>query len=95
MKRGKKYIEKSKLVDPEKLYTPEEAIKLAKECSFVKFDETVELHLRTTLDPRHADQQVRGTVLLPHGLGKSVRVLVSFFGRETPVELDFLQVERL
>ena len=76
MKRGKKYIEKSKLVDPEKLYTPEEAIKLAKECSFVKFDETVELHLRTGLDPRHADQQIRGTALLPHGLGKTVRVLV-------------------
>ena len=60
MKRGKKYIEKSKLVDSEKLYTPEEAIKLAKECSFAKFDETVELHLRTGLDSRHADQQIRG-----------------------------------
>ncbi len=76
MKRGKKYVEKSKLIDPEKLYTPEEAIKLAKECSVVKFDETVELHLRTGLDPRHADQQIRGTALLPHGLGKTVRVLV-------------------
>jgi large subunit ribosomal protein L1 len=76
MKRGKKYEEKAKLVDPEKLYEPEEAIKLAKETSFAKFDETVELHLRTGLDPRHADQQIRGTALLPHGLGKSVRVLV-------------------
>ncbi len=76
MKRGKKYEEKAKLVDPEKLYEPEEAIKLAKEMSFVKFDETVELHLRTGLDPRHADQQIRGTALLPHGLGKTVRVLV-------------------
>ncbi|MBI5288382.1 MAG: 50S ribosomal protein L1 [Chloroflexi bacterium] len=75
-KHGKKYIEKSKLVDPDKLYTPDEAIKLAKETSFVKFDETVELHLRTGLDPRHADQQIRGTALLPHGLGKTVRLLV-------------------
>ncbi len=75
-KHGKKYIEKSKLVDPDKLYTPDEAIRLAKETSFVKFDETVELHLRTGLDPRHADQQIRGTALLPHGLGKTVRVLV-------------------
>jgi len=76
MKRGKKYQEKAKQVDPDKLYAPDEAIKLAKECSFVKFDETVELHLRTGLDPRHADQQIRGTALLPHGLGKTVRVLV-------------------
>jgi len=76
MKRGKNYEEKAKLVDPEKLYSPEEAIKLAKEASFAKFDETVELHLRTGLDPRHADQQIRGTSLLPHGLGKTVRVAV-------------------
>ena len=76
VKHGKKYNEKSKLIDPEKLYAPEEAIKLAKETSFAKFDETVELHLRTGLDPRHADQQIRGTALLPHGLGKTVRVLV-------------------
>jgi large subunit ribosomal protein L1 len=76
MKRGKNYTEKSKLVDPDKLYPPAEAIKLAKEASYAKFDETVELHLRTGLDPRHADQQIRGTALLPHGLGKTVRVLV-------------------
>jgi large subunit ribosomal protein L1 len=76
MKRGKNYIEKSKLVDASKLYAPGVAIKLAKEASFAKFDETVELHLRTGLDPRHADQQIRGTALLPHGLGKTVRVLV-------------------
>lgn len=76
MKRGKKYEESAKQIDPEKLYAPEEAIKLAKETSFAKFDETVELHLRTGLDPRHADQQIRGTALLPHGLGKTVRVLV-------------------
>ncbi|MHB8375878.1 MAG: 50S ribosomal protein L1 [Dehalococcoidia bacterium] len=76
MKRGKQYTEKAKLIDPERLYTPQEGIKLAKEASFAKFDETVELHLRTGLDPRHADQQIRGTTLLPHGLGKTVRVLV-------------------
>jgi large subunit ribosomal protein L1 len=76
VKRGKKYTEKAALIDPAKLYSPEEAIKLAKETSFAKFDETVELHLRTGLDPRHADQQIRGTALLPHGLGKTVRVLV-------------------
>jgi large subunit ribosomal protein L1 len=76
MKRGKKYTEAAKLVDEAKLYAPDEAIKLAKETSFVKFDETVELHLRTGLDPRHADQQIRGTALLPHGLGRTVRVLV-------------------
>src|SRR6266581_3880495 len=76
MKHGKNYTEKSKLVDEEKLYGPTEAIKLAKESSFAKFDETVELHLRTGLDPRHADQQIRGTALLPHGLGKTVTVVV-------------------
>src|SRR5581483_3873414 len=76
MKRGKQYTEKAKLIDRNKVYSPQEAIKLAKEASFAKFDETVELHLRTGLDPRHADQQIRGTALLPHGLGKTVRVLV-------------------
>jgi large subunit ribosomal protein L1 len=76
MKRGKKYAAAEKLIDPEKLYAPQEAIKLAKQAAFAKFDETVELHLRTGLDPRHADQQIRGTSLLPHGLGKTVRVLV-------------------
>ncbi len=76
MKRGKKYTEKANLVDPTKLYAPAEAIKLAKETAYAKFDETVELHLCTGLDPRHADQQIRGTALLPHGLGKTVRVLV-------------------
>ena len=75
-KPGKKYVEASKLVDEKKLYAPAEAIKLAKEAAFAKFDETVELHMRTGLDPRHADQQIRGTALLPHGLGKTVRVLV-------------------
>jgi large subunit ribosomal protein L1 len=88
MKRGKKYEEAAKLVDPERLYSPEEAIKLAKEASFAKFDETVELHLRTGLDPRHADQQIRGTSLLPHGLGKTVRVAVFAEGEAARAALD-------
>src|SRR5687767_4909751 len=76
MKRGKKYIEAAALVDKDKPYTPEDAVALAKKAAPAKFDETVELHLRTGLDPRHADQQIRGTALLPHGLGKTVRVVV-------------------
>jgi large subunit ribosomal protein L1 len=76
MKRGKKYLEAQKLVDKDKAYAPDEAIALAKQAHPAKFDETVELHMRTGLDPRHADQQIRGTALLPHGLGKTVRVLV-------------------
>jgi large subunit ribosomal protein L1 len=76
MKRGKRYLEAQKLVDKSKAYPPNEAIALAKQTAMAKFDETVELHLRTGLDPRHADQQLRGTTILPHGLGKTVRVLV-------------------
>src|SRR5688572_3027326 len=75
-KRGKKYIEAASKVDRLHPYPPAEAISLAKETAPAKFDETVELHIRTGLDPRHADQQIRGTALLPHGLGKEVRVLV-------------------
>ena len=75
-KRGKKYQEASKLVDKSKTYSPEEAIELAKKASYAKFDETVELHLKMGVDPRSADQQVRGVILLPHGLGKKTRVLV-------------------
>jgi large subunit ribosomal protein L1 len=76
MQRGKKYIEASKLIEKDKNYPPTEAIALAKKTATAKFDETVELHMRTGLDPRHADQQIRGTALLPNGLGKQVRVLV-------------------
>jgi large subunit ribosomal protein L1 len=76
MRRGKKYMEALKLIDKDKAYAPDEAIALAKQAHPAKFDETVELHMRTGLDPRHADQQIRGTALLPHGLGKTVRVLV-------------------
>lgn len=75
-KRGKNYRAKAELMEPGRAYEPAEAVKLAKETAYAKFDETVELHLRTSLDSRHADQQVRGTVLLPHGLGKQVRVAV-------------------
>ncbi len=75
-KHGKKYLEAIAKVDRQKLYTPEEAIKLVKEVAPAKFDETVELHLRLGIDPRHSDQQIRSTVLLPYGLGKTVRVLV-------------------
>ena len=76
MQRGKKYQEATKLIEREKNYAPTEAIALAKKTATAKFDETVELHMRTGLDPRHADQQIRGTALLPNGLGKQVRVLV-------------------
>jgi large subunit ribosomal protein L1 len=75
-KRGKKYVEAAKLVDPDKAYAPEEAIELAKKSSYSKFDGTIEVHLRMGVDPRHADQQVRGVASLPNGLGKKVRVAV-------------------
>ncbi len=75
-KHGKKYREASAKVDHDRFYTAMEAIKLVKETSYTTFDGTVELHVRLGVDPRHADQQVRETVMLPHGLGKTVRVLV-------------------
>jgi large subunit ribosomal protein L1 len=75
-KHGKKYQEANKLVDKSKTYPPEEAIELAKKTAYAKFDQTVELHLRMGVDPRSADQQVRGVILLPNGLGKKTRVLV-------------------
>lgn len=73
---GKKYIEAAKKVDAARLYTPEEAVQLLKTTSFTKFNSTVEVHLRLGIDPRHADQTIRTTVALPHGTGKTVRVLV-------------------
>ena len=76
MQRGKKYQDAVKLIEKDKSYPPTEAVALAKKAASAKFDETVELHMRTGLDPRHADQQIRGTALLPNGLGKQVRVLV-------------------
>jgi large subunit ribosomal protein L1 len=76
MAHGKKYLEAAKLVERDRVYTPAEAAALAKETSYVAFDATVEAHLRLGVDPRHADQMVRGTVVLPHGTGKVVRVAV-------------------
>jgi large subunit ribosomal protein L1 len=76
MKRGKKYTESAKLVDRFKLYDPSEALDLTKQTAKAKFDETVEVHIKLGVDSRHADQQVRGAVVLPHGTGKKVRVLV-------------------
>ena len=76
MKHGKKYVEAAKLIDRTKLYEPDEAIELVKKVATAKFDETIEVHLRTGCDGRHAEQQVRGAVVLPNGTGRSVRVLV-------------------
>jgi len=76
MKRGKKYREKAALIDSTMLYDTADAIELVQKTSFAKFDETVEAHLRLGVDSRHADQQVRGTVVLPHGTGKTQRILV-------------------
>ena len=76
MKRGKKYTEAAKAVNRGNLYDPEEAISLVKKTAVAKFDETIEAHIRTGCDGRHAEQQIRGAVVLPHGTGKTVRVLV-------------------
>lgn len=81
-KKGKKYIEAKKKVDREKRYSMEEALDLLPQISYAKFDETVEVALRLGVDPRHADQMVRGSVTLPHGLGKKVRVLVFAKGQK-------------
>ena len=76
MKRGKKHLEAAKSIDRATLYDPAEAIGLAKKAAVAKFDETIEVHIRTGCDGRHADQQIRGAVVLPHGTGKAVKVLV-------------------
>jgi len=76
MKRGKKYVENAKKVDKMNLYEKAEAVALVKETAVAKFDETIEAHIRTNCDGRHADQQIRGAVVLPHGTGKKVRILV-------------------
>ena len=76
MKRGKKYVEAAKNIDRAVLYDPAEAIALAKKSATAKFDETIEAHIRTGCDGRHAEQQIRGAVVLPHGTGKTVRILV-------------------
>ena len=76
MKHGKKYVDSAKLIDSMNAYDLEEAVALAIQTSKAKFDETIEIHARLGVDPRHADQQVRGSVVLPHGTGRVVRVLV-------------------
>ena len=76
VRHGKNYKEATKLVDRAQVYSPQEAIELAKQTAHARFDETVELHLQMGVDPRNASQQVRGVALVPHGLGKKIRVLV-------------------
>jgi large subunit ribosomal protein L1 len=87
-KHGKKFQQADQLVDKANTYHPGEAIELAKKAAYARFDETVELHLRLGVDPRHADQQVRGVALLPHGLGKKVRILVFTQGEGVKVAED-------
>ena len=96
---GKKYVESSKLVDKNVLYTPAEALDLAVKTAKAKFDETIELHVRLGVDPRHADQQVRGAVVLPNGTGKTVKVLVFAKGAKATeaqeAGADFVGAEEL
>lgn len=87
-KRGKNYQDSEKLIDKSKLYDVDEALALVKQVAKAKFDETVELAVRLGVDPRHADQQVRGTVVLPHGTGRSVKVLVLAKGDKVQEALD-------
>ena len=82
VKRGKKYQEAAKQIEPGKIYDPKEAFELIGKLAFAKFDETVEAAVRLGVDPRHADQMVRGAVVLPHGTGQEARVLV-FEGRQS------------
>ena len=84
MKRGKKYIEAAKLIERGNLYDRDEAVALVKKAAVAKFDETIEAHIRTGCDGRHADQQIRGAVVLPHGTGKKVRILV--FAKDAKAE---------
>ena len=99
MKRGKKYQESAKLIDRATLYDPADAVALVGKTAKAKFDETVEAHIRLGVDSRHADQQVRGAVVLPHGTGKTVRVLVFAKGdKATEAEqagADFVGAEEL
>ncbi|MDQ5983114.1 MAG: 50S ribosomal protein L1 [Eubacteriales bacterium SKADARSKE-1] len=88
MKHGKKYIESSKLVDSSKLYDANEALELCTKTASAKFDETVEVHVRLGVDSRHADQQVRGAIVLPNGTGKNVKVLVICKGENLKLAQD-------
>ncbi len=99
MKRGKKYIEAAKTIQKGNLYDVAEAVSLVKSTSVAKFDETIEAHIRTNCDGRHADQQIRGAVVLPHGTGKKVRILV--FAKDAKAQeaidagADFVGAEEL
>lgn len=99
MKRGKNYIDSKKLIDKSKAYESNEAMALAIQTAKTKFDETIELHVRLGIDPRHADQQVRGVVVLPNGTGKDVRVLVIAKGDKadeaTKAGADFVGAEEM
>ena len=99
MKRGKKYVEAAKNIDRQTLYEAADAISLVKKNATAKFDETIEAHIRTGCDGRHAEQQIRGAVVLPHGTGKTVRVLVFAKGAKADEALaagaDFVGGEEL
>ncbi|MST82650.1 50S ribosomal protein L1 [Bilifractor porci] len=99
MKHGKKYVEAAKAIDRSVQYDPKDAIALAKKAAVAKFDETIEVHIRTGCDGRHADQQIRGAVVLPHGTGKTVRVLVFAKGAKADeaaaAGADFVGAEEL
>ena len=99
MKMGKKYTESSKLVERSKLYDPEEALSLVCQTAKAKFDETIEIHIRLGVDSRHADQQVRGAIVLPNGTGKTVRTLVFARGDKAAAAeaagADFVGAEEL
>lgn len=99
MKRGKKYQDSAKLIDSQKLYEPEEAIALCLQTAKAKFDETVELSIKLGVDSRQADQQVRGVVVLPHGTGKTLRVLVIAKGEKADAAqaagADFVGAEEM
>ena len=88
MRKGKKYIESAKLVDRSKLYDTDEAMDMVLKTAKAKFDETVEIHVKLGVDSRHADQQVRGAIVLPNGTGKNVRVLVFAKGDKAQAALD-------
>ena len=88
MKMGKKYIASAELIEASKLYDPADAMKLVCETAKAKFDETIEVHIRLGVDSRHADQQVRGAVVLPHGTGKTVRTLVFAKGDKAKAAQD-------
>ncbi len=99
MARGKRYREAAAKIDPDQEYAPEAAVALAKETSVSKFDSTIEAHIRLGVDPRHAEQMVRGTVVLPHGTGKKQRILVFAQGEKmreaTDAGADFVGGEDL